>query len=166
MAAVDHLEGEARFPRAWLALIIIGAVLAVAHAAAAWGSDSGLDPAYQVMAWGALAAMVAGIRLNRPTIVRPWYVMAGGVALLVLGDLLGARRGLLLHGDRDPSAGDVAHLLGYVLLAVGLLLASAYGRAKAGKHPAFALHLLYWHLPAFMTGLKRTPPSYLRELAG
>ena len=31
---------------------------------------------------------------------------------------------------------------------------------------AFALHLLYWHLPAFMTGLKRTPPSYLRELAG
>jgi len=41
-----------------------------------------------------------------------------------------------------------------------------YGRAKAGKHPAFALHLLYWHLPAFMTGLKRTPPSYLRELAG
>ena len=38
--------------------------------------------------------------------------------------------------------------------AVGLLLASAYGRAKAGKHPAFALHLLYWHPPAFMTGLE------------
>jgi conjugal transfer pilus assembly protein TraL len=32
--------------------------------------------------------------------------------------------------------------------AVGLLLASAYGRAKAGKHPAFALHLLYWHVDA------------------
>ena len=50
--------------------------------------------------------------------------------------------------------------------AVGVLLASAYGLAKAGKHPAFALHLLYWHLPAFMTGLKRTPPSFQRELAG
>jgi conjugal transfer pilus assembly protein TraL len=50
--------------------------------------------------------------------------------------------------------------------AVGVLLASAYGRAKAGKHPAFALHLLYWHVPAAVTGLKRTPPSYLREMAG
>jgi len=50
--------------------------------------------------------------------------------------------------------------------AIGVLLASAYGRARAGKHPAFALHLLYWHLPAFVTGLKRTPPSCLRELVG
>lgn len=49
---------------------------------------------------------------------------------------------------------------------IGVLLASAYGRVRAGKHPAFALHLLYWHLPAFVTGLKRTPPSCLRELAG
>ena len=50
--------------------------------------------------------------------------------------------------------------------AVGVLLASAYGRAKAGKHPAFLLHLLYWHVPAAVTGLKRTPPSHLRELVG
>ena len=50
--------------------------------------------------------------------------------------------------------------------AVGLLLASAYGRAKAGKHPAFALHLLYWHLPALHDGPEAHPPSYLRELAG
>ena len=50
--------------------------------------------------------------------------------------------------------------------AVGLLLASAYGRAKSGKHPAFALHLIYWYLPAAVTGLKRTPPSYLQEMIG
>jgi conjugal transfer pilus assembly protein TraL len=50
--------------------------------------------------------------------------------------------------------------------ALGVLLASAYGRAKSGKHPAFALHLLYWHLPAAITGLKRTPPSHLRDLVG
>lgn len=50
--------------------------------------------------------------------------------------------------------------------AIGVLPASAYGRVRSGKHPAFALHLLYWHLPAFVTGLKRTPPSCLRELAG
>ena len=50
--------------------------------------------------------------------------------------------------------------------AVGVLLAAAYGRAKSGKHPAFALHLLYWHSPAAVTGLQRTPPSHLRELVG
>ena len=49
---------------------------------------------------------------------------------------------------------------------LGGLLASAYGRAKAGKHPAFALHLMYWHLPAFVSGLKRTPPSWQREFLG
>ena len=50
--------------------------------------------------------------------------------------------------------------------ALGMLLASTYGRAKSGKHSAFALHLLYWHLPAALTGLKRTPPSHLREMLG
>ena len=50
--------------------------------------------------------------------------------------------------------------------ALGVLLASAYGRAKTGKHPAFALHLLYWHVPTAITGLQRTPPSHLREMVG
>ena len=50
--------------------------------------------------------------------------------------------------------------------ALGVLLASAYGRAKTGKHPAFALHLLYSHVPAAITGLQRTPPSHLREMVG
>jgi conjugal transfer pilus assembly protein TraL len=47
-----------------------------------------------------------------------------------------------------------------------MLLAWAYGKAKSGEHPAFALHLMYWHLPAPVSGLKRTPPSHLRELMG
>ena len=108
--------------RAWLALLAVGAVLAGVNAVAGRGSESDLDPVYQLAAWLAVGAMVAGIRINRPRAVRPWVVMTAGLALLVLGDALGARRGVLLHGDRDPSAGDAAHLLGYVLLAVSLLL--------------------------------------------
>jgi conjugal transfer pilus assembly protein TraL len=50
--------------------------------------------------------------------------------------------------------------------AVGLLLAWSFGKAKSGEHPAFALHLLYWHLPAQVSGLSRTPPSCQRELQG
>ena len=80
----------------------------------------------------------------------------------------GAKADCLPLNVLEPSLALAGMVAGFFVsgCAVGLLLASAYGRAKAGKHPAFALHLLYWHLPAFMTGLKRTPPSYLRELAG
>ena len=49
---------------------------------------------------------------------------------------------------------------------LGCLAASAYGMAKSGKHPAYALHLIYWYLPEGVVKLKRTPPSHLRELIG
>lgn len=86
-------------------------------------------------------------RLNDPPRMFWWDI---DVALLVLAAALaGMISGFFLSG-----------------CAVGVLLASAYSRAKAGKHPAFALHLLYWHIPSAITGLKRTPPSHLRELVG
>ena len=62
--------------------------------------------------------------------------------------------------DEAPDEGSASEAL------LGLLSASAYARAKSGKHPAFALHLLYWHLPGPVTGLTRTPPSHLREMQG
>ena len=66
------------------------------------------------------------------------------------------------------AAGLAGMIAGFFMTgcAIGVLLAWAYGRAKSGEHTAFALHLLYWHLPSFVTGLKRTPPSYQRELIG
>ena len=86
-------------------------------------------------------------RLNDPPRMFWWEI---DVALLVLAAALaGMISGFFMSG-----------------CALGVLLAAAYARAKSGKHPAFALHLLYWHVPAAVTGLKRTPPSYLRELLG
>jgi conjugal transfer pilus assembly protein TraL len=46
--------------------------------------------------------------------------------------------------------------------ATGVALVIAYGRAKSGRHRAFALHLMYWYLPVTL-GFRRTPPSYIRE---
>lgn len=59
-------------------------------------------------------------------------------------------------------------LAGYFVTgcAAGVALAWAYGKAKSGEHPAYALHLMYWHLPSAVTGLQRTPPSHLREMVG
>ena len=86
-------------------------------------------------------------RLNDPPRMFWWDL---DVSLLVLAfALVGMISGFFLSG-----------------CVAGALIAAAYGRAKSGKHPAFALHLLYWHLPAAVTGLKRTPPSWLREMAG
>ena len=86
-------------------------------------------------------------RLNEPPRIFWWDL---DVALLALSAALaGMISGYFLSG-----------------CALGFLLAAAYGRAKSGKHPAFALHLIYWYLPPAVTGLRRTPPSYLREMVG
>ena len=59
-------------------------------------------------------------------------------------------------------------IAGYFLTgaALGLLAAGVYSMAKSGKHPAYALHLIYWHLPERVVKLKCTPASHLRELIG
>jgi conjugal transfer pilus assembly protein TraL len=46
--------------------------------------------------------------------------------------------------------------------ATGVALVLAYGKAKSGRHRAYALHLMYWHLPVTL-GFRRTPPSWIRE---
>lgn len=53
---------------------------------------------------------------------------------------------------------------------IGVLLGGGigvvYGRAKSGKHPMFAFHIMYWYLPGALLGLKRTPSSDYREYVG
>ena len=97
-----------------------GVVLAGLDALAPWLPAAGA--AYPLTAIGSVVGLLAGVRLNHPPTVRPWLVMAAGLACLVVGDLLDARRGLLLHGDREPVVGDLPHLIAYPLLAAGFLL--------------------------------------------
>lgn len=52
-------------------------------------------------------------------------------------------------------------------LVAGIAVSRWIARKKADKHPAFALHWLYWHLPVNpLTALKATPPSHLRRMVG
>ena len=59
-------------------------------------------------------------------------------------------------------------IAGYFVTGVmgGVFAAWTYSRAKSGQHPAYALHLIYWYMPASVVKLKCTPPSHLRELIG
>jgi conjugal transfer pilus assembly protein TraL len=49
---------------------------------------------------------------------------------------------------------------------VGALLSRLVSRIKADKHPAFAWHWTYWHLPEFFTRMRATPPSHVRRMIG
>ena len=54
-----------------------------------------------------------------------------------------------------------------VCMAIGLYISRWFSRIKADKHPAFALHWIYWHLPSNpLTALRMTPPSYLCRMIG
>ena len=54
-----------------------------------------------------------------------------------------------------------------LLLAVGIYLSRWLSRIKADKHPAFAIHWAYWHLPANpATTMAATPPSVVRRMVG
>ena len=113
-------QPTAMWERAWLVVLTVGVVLAGLDLLAPWLPVA--EVAAPLVSFGAVAGLLVGIRLNRPPTVRPWLVIGAGVACLALGDLLDARRGLLLHGDREAGVGDIPHLLAYPLLAAGLLL--------------------------------------------
>ena len=54
-----------------------------------------------------------------------------------------------------------------VCMAMGIFVSRWISRLKADKHPAFALHWLYWHLPTNpATSMRATPPSHIRRMVG
>jgi conjugal transfer pilus assembly protein TraL len=40
-------------------------------------------------------------------------------------------------------------------------------RIKSDKHPAFAMHWMYWHFPTNpLSAMRATPPSHIRRMVG
>ena len=62
----------------------------------------------------------------------------------------------------------VGTLIGSLLAGAGagLALAHAYGKLRAGRHPMYSIHILYWRLPAVAVPFKATPPSCIRFYRG
>src|SRR6266487_3569161 len=106
----------------WRAYLLLGAALAVA--------DYLVPPAFArlvvwpVIGFSSAAAIVAGIRLNRPDRPLPWYLFAVGQVLFALGDTLYAVRVQALHAPITafPSYVDLLYLAFYPCLVIGLLL--------------------------------------------
>ena len=55
-------------------------------------------------------------------------------------------------------------------IVIGIVLGFAgwwaLRKAKAGRATSWLLHMAYWYLPASFVGLRATPPSFLRVMAG
>lgn len=78
------------------------------------------DTMFVLLAFGAAAAVVVGVRRNRPRNPRAWYLQAVGLAFWGTGDAIYVVTEDVLHSTPSPSAADVAYLVSYPFLAVGL----------------------------------------------
>jgi diguanylate cyclase (GGDEF)-like protein len=77
---------------------------------------------YDVLGLSMVAASLAGIWIHRPAGWLPWVLLAAGQLAFVIGDVIWTAYAALGE-DPFPSTADVAYLLGYPLLALGLGIA-------------------------------------------
>ena len=78
---------------------------------------------YDVIGLSAAAAVVAGTRINRPSLPVAWYLFAAGLFAFAAGDVLFNLYAWAWHRDPPiPSVADVFYLAGYPFLTLGLVL--------------------------------------------
>lgn len=84
---------------------------------------------WQVFIWGAVAALVLGRRLHRPSHHGPWHLLTVGLALLALGGTLNLPWWSPESAELRRLLGDLASLVGYPLIGVGT---AWFARAQSG----------------------------------
>ena len=103
--------------KAWSWFLFGGLVYVAAHEL--MPISVGRDLLYAAVGFTAAAAIVVGVRRNRPVTRTPWLLFVTGIVLWSLGDVVWAVVGLM-GGEPFPSAADAFYLLGYGAFAVGL----------------------------------------------
>ncbi|WP_242624776.1 GGDEF domain-containing protein [Krasilnikovia cinnamomea] len=119
--------------RAWawvggLGLLVITAFLLLPNPTASAVMYDGIE-------FACVAAMVAGVRRNRPAAVAGWSLLIAGQAASVVADIMFDVYALVLHDDSWPGPWDVAYLISYlgtISGLCGLLLRRNRGRGYAG----------------------------------
>lgn len=116
--------------RAWCIYLIAGIPLSLLYF---WlPADTAKVVMWPIIGWSSVIAIVVGVRLNRPATPIAWYMLAGGVSTLIIGDNLYSFRSIVQHADTlFPSYVDVVYLAMYPLLIAGLAL--LVHRRSAGR---------------------------------
>jgi signal transduction histidine kinase len=113
-------------PRAWLAYLAAGAVVALAYylvpatgLVPRWAAKIGL---YNGLGLSAVAAILVGVRRYRPERPLTWYLFAVGLLSYVTADVIFYTYQDILHMEVFPSVADLFYLASYPFLMAGLLL--------------------------------------------
>ncbi len=78
---------------------------------------------WPIIGWSSVLAILVGVAVNRPEPRSAWYLLAAGVATLIVGDDLYSIRNFVQHADAlFPSYIDIVYLAMYPLLVGGLAL--------------------------------------------
>ncbi len=106
---------------AWAAVPAIGAVLMLVFFALPADSVE-QSVVYDFVGLAAVAVALVAIRLHRPAGWLPWLLLAAGQLAFVVGDILWTLYSAQGE-DPFPSLADASYLLGYPLMALGLIVA-------------------------------------------
>jgi len=104
----------------WQRYLLAGLVASVVCAAVPLGVSQ--DIIYGLIGFSSAAAILAGVRMNRPTHPGAWYLFAAGTATWAVGDGLYSWYSDVALTSPFPSLADVFYLAAYPLLAAGLLV--------------------------------------------
>jgi diguanylate cyclase (GGDEF)-like protein len=91
---------------------------------------------YHALGLGAVAAILAGVRMHRLPRPLPWLLLAGGQLLFAAGDIAWDVYDLVLRAPPSPSVADVLYLSGYPVAAAGL---AVLGRRRVAGADAAGL---------------------------
>ncbi len=103
------------YRRLWLVYLAAGAVAIVTYYVIPLAPLQTII--YQLMGLSAGTALIVGARLHHPARRMPWYLMGAGILIWSLADLVGAA-----YGDGFPTPADPIYLIGYPVVAVGIVL--------------------------------------------
>ncbi len=105
---------------AWVAFAVLGALAVVGSITAP--SALVADAFYVSLSAGVVAAVLYGVHLHRPAHRTPWLVVAAGQLCWVLADTTLYWQYDVMHVDAYPSISDAFYLVGYPVLAAGMML--------------------------------------------
>jgi diguanylate cyclase (GGDEF)-like protein len=113
-----HVERGGR--RWWRWWAVAGTIFIAAYVVVPTGERTA-SILYATFGAVCVAVLIAGVRRNRPEKPALWYLLAGGQLFWTVGDALFSYYEAI-EVDPFPSPADGLYLLGYPLLAAGLLL--------------------------------------------
>jgi two-component system sensor histidine kinase/response regulator len=117
----DDQRGDATALRGCLYYLLAGILAAVAYFLIP--STDAKNVLYALVGLSAPAAIAVGIRVRSPSFPLPWYLLASGLLLFVVGDAIwNLQQSVLGEEPPFPSIADTFYLTGYPVLAAGLAL--------------------------------------------